>query len=152
MPENNCPCMFAAHVASCSWNTFVCRYCTDNNDIRPLAIMAVSSGVASNVLEFAWKMHLGKWLTTPELVTGFMANVAYSAGFATLCLIPLSSLAFQRIGWSRTAKATPNLLLWAGVPFFLLCVGYQALRQYSFALPLQQPLLVSISVRHLHLL
>jgi ATP/ADP translocase len=125
----------------------VCSYCRKSADIRPLAIMAVSAGVASNVLEFAWKMHLSKWLTTPELITGFMAKVATCAGAATLCLIPLASVAFQHIGWSRTAKATPNLLLAAGVPFFLACVTYQAFKHFNAFVPLQDPLLMGISVR-----
>lgn len=35
-----------------------------------------------------------------------------------------SPLLFERMGWKGVASATPNFMLWAGVPFFAGCVVY----------------------------
>ena len=38
-----------------------------------------------------------------------------------------SPLLFEKLGWKGVASATPNFMMWAGVPFFAGCVLYNAL-------------------------
>lgn len=35
-----------------------------------------------------------------------------------------SPLLFDRVGWGGVANATPNFMLWAGLPFFAGCIAY----------------------------
>ncbi len=35
-----------------------------------------------------------------------------------------SPLLFDRVGWRGVANATPNFMLWAGLPFFAGCIAF----------------------------
>ena len=59
----------------------------------------------------------------------------------------LAPSAFKLLGWRKTAKATPNFLLFAGAPFFLACTTFQAMSHYQIATSLAKPLLLALAVR-----
>ena len=35
-----------------------------------------------------------------------------------------SPVLFDRVGWRGVAQATPNFMLWAGLPFFAGCIAF----------------------------
>lgn len=123
-----------------------CRYCWSNASIRCLAIMGIAQGLASNTLEYAWKLHLSQFCPTSQEFTSFLGDVASYTGVVTVMMMLVAPTCFKLLGWRRTARATPNFLLYAGVPFFLMCIAYQVLMRIPSFNHLAQPMLLTLSV------
>ena len=79
--------------------------------------------------------------------TAFLGDVASYTGVVTVGLMLLAPSMFKLLGWRRTARATPNFLLYAGGPFFLLGTTYQAITHYRLLLGVAGPLLLGLTVR-----
>ncbi|KAL6780185.1 AAA3 [Auxenochlorella protothecoides x Auxenochlorella symbiontica] len=92
--------------------------------IRCLALLAISQGITSNLLDLAWKHHLHRLATTPAAYSAILGDTAMWTGIVTGSLMLLSPTLFARLGWEGVAKTTPRLMLYAGTPFFLGCIGY----------------------------
>jgi TLC ATP/ADP transporter len=123
-----------------------CRYCWQEPSIRLLAAMGIAQGLASNTLEYAWKLHLSAFVSDPSQFASFLGAVSTYSGLITLALLPLASLSFSTLGWRTTARATPTLLLLVGGPFFGSCAAYQALHLWGPGTAATQPLLAAIAV------
>lgn len=50
-----------------------------------------------------------------------------------------SPLLFDRVGWGGVANATPNFMLWAGLPFFAGCIAYTFMAGESWGPGLGMP-------------
>lgn len=109
--------------------------------------MAVAQGLCTNLLEYAWKINLQLYCPNSAAFTAFMGDVASFTGVVTVAMMFAAPSAFRFLGWRRTARATPNLLLFAGSPFFILCIMYQAMSLYGLLQPYTQPILLTLSVR-----
>lgn len=125
----------------------LCRYCWTNSSIRCLAIMGIAQGLASNTLEYAWKLHLSQFCPTSQEFTSFLGDVASYTGVVTVMMMLVAPTCFKLLGWRRTARATPNFLLYAGVPFFFMCIAYQVMVQMPRFGHLAQPMLCTLAVR-----
>ena len=79
--------------------------------------------------------------------TAFLGDVASYTGVVTVGLMLLAPSMFKLLGWRRSARATPNFLLYAGGPFFLLGTTYQAITHYRLLLGVAGPLLLGLTVR-----
>lgn len=130
-----------------SYHVLACRYCWSDASIRCLAIMGIAQGLASNTLEYAWKLHLSQFCPTPQAFTSFLGDVASYTGVVTVLMMLVAPTCFKLLGWRRTARATPNFLLYAGVPFFLMCIAYQVMMRMAKFTPLAQPMLSALAVR-----
>eukprot|EP00892_Ulva_mutabilis_P007048 jgi/Ulvmu1/4715/UM002_0446.1 len=122
------------------------RYCWTNANIRCLAIMGIAQGLASNTLEYAWKLHLSQFCPTSQAFTSFLGDVASYTGVVTVMMMLVAPTCFKLLGWRRTARATPNFLLYAGVPFFIMCITYQVMMRMPNFAHLAQPMLFALAV------
>jgi len=100
------------------------RFLIASKQVRCLALMAMSQGIATNLLEVAWKNHLHMLHPSPQAYAAFMGNVAMWTGIVTGSLMVCSPLLFERLGWRGVAGATPRFMLLTGVPFFIGCVAW----------------------------
>lgn len=91
--------------------------------IKCLAVMALSQGVCTSLLEFAWKAELRRLLPTPALFNAFMGDVAMWTGLVTGGMMFVSPYLFTKIGWRGVASASPTILLYGGVTFFLAALA-----------------------------
>lgn len=94
--------------------------------IRCLAVMALAQGITTRLLEVSWKHYLHKLHASPAAYAAFLGDTAMWTGIVTGTLMFTSPMLFDRIGWRGVASATPTFMLWAGVPFFLGCIAYNA--------------------------
>lgn len=131
-------------MADVSW---ACRYCWTNASIRCLAIMGIAQGLASNTLEYAWKLHLSQLCPTSQEFTSFLGDVASYTGVVTVMMMLVAPTCFKLLGWRKTARATPNFLLYSGVPFFVLCIAYQVMVKMAQFDHLARPMLCTLAVR-----
>lgn len=92
--------------------------------IRCLAVVALSQGITSNLLDLAWKHHLHRLAVTPGAYSAVLGDTAMWTGMVTGGLMLLSPTLFGALGWEGVAKATPRVMLLAGTPFFLGCIAY----------------------------
>nr|BBG40173.1 hypothetical protein [Parachlorella kessleri] len=92
--------------------------------IRCLAVMALSQGITCNLLDLTFKHHLHKLHTSPAAYSAFLGDTAMWTGIVTGSLMFSSPLLFEKLGWKGVASATPNFMMWAGVPFFAGCILY----------------------------
>lgn len=92
--------------------------------IRCLAVVALSQGITSNLLDLAWKHHLHRLAVTPGAYSAVLGDTAMWTGMVTGGLMLLSPTLFGALGWEGVAKATPRVMLLAGTPFFLGCITY----------------------------
>lgn len=88
--------------------------------------MAIAQGLCTNLAEFAWKSHLRVLHPTPQAFSMFMGDVATWTGIITVGMMVLAPTAFKTLGWRRTARATPDFMLWVGGAFLIACGVYQA--------------------------
>lgn len=92
--------------------------------IRCLAVMALAQGITTNLLDLAWKHYLHKLASTPAAYSAILGDTAMWTGIVTGTLMFASPALFDRMGWRGVASATPNLMMWGGLPFFAGCVAY----------------------------
>lgn len=92
--------------------------------IRCLALLAVSQGVTSNLLDLAWKHHLHRLAATPAAYSAILGDTAMWTGIVTGSLMFVSPSLFRRLGWEGVAKATPRVMLFVGTPFFMGAIVY----------------------------
>ena len=92
--------------------------------IRCLAVMAVAQGITTRLLEVSWKHYLHQLHSTPAAYAAFLGDTAMWTGIVTGTLMLTSPLLFDRIGWKGVASATPNFMIWGGIPFFVGCIAY----------------------------
>jgi len=93
--------------------------------IRCLTIMSLAQGLCTNLMEFAWKSHIGLLFPGPKEFTAFMGDVSMWQGLVTGLLMIATPAMFDKMGWAGVASATPSILLWGGVAFFATCIAYQ---------------------------
>ena len=90
--------------------------------IRCLAVMALAQGITTRVLEVSWKHYLHLLHPSPVEYAAFLGDTAMWTGVATGVLMVVSPLLFDLMGWKGVASATPNIMLFGGIPFFTACV------------------------------
>jgi ATP:ADP antiporter, AAA family len=127
--------------------TMMFRYCLNTASVRCLATMAIAQGLCTNLLEYAWKIHLQMYCPTSSSFTAFLGDVASLTGIVTVGMMLLAPTAFKVLGWRKTARATPTLLLFAGAPFFVACAVFQAMARFNLGSAFTKPLLLALSVR-----
>lgn len=91
--------------------------------ITNLAILVVSYGVSHRLFEFAWKGQLRALFPTAAAYQGVLADVSIATGWATISLMLLGKLVFQKFGWVAAAMATPLAMLLSGACFFFMSLA-----------------------------
>lgn len=101
--------------------------------IRCLAIMAASQGLASNVFQVAWKGQLRLLYPDPAKYSAFMGDVASAAGLVTIFFMLCAPVLFNRLGWRGAASFAPRAMLGLGSIFFLgaICATWLSLEVRS---------------------
>jgi AAA family ATP:ADP antiporter len=112
--------------------------------------MAIAQGLCTNLLEYAWKVHLQMYCPTSSSFTAFLGDVASLTGVVTVGMMLFAPTAFKTLGWRKTARATPTLLLIAGAPFFVACAVFQAMAKFNVGTAFAKPFLLALSVRSVH--
>jgi len=92
-------------------------YVAASPQVRCLAVMSMSQGVCSSLLEFAWKSELRRLHPDPASFSAYLGDVATCTGAATVALMIVSPWLFSRVGWRGVASVNPRLLSTAGVAF-----------------------------------
>jgi len=110
-----------------------------NPALSALAVMSVAQGVATNLLEVAWKSELRVLYPQPAAYSAFMGDVASICGLCTATMMLVSPYLFSRIRWSQMANITPKILISGGTVFFLAAIArvyfgvYNAGTQFALA-------------------
>ena len=86
--------------------------------IRNLAVLVVSYGMAHRLFEVAWKGALRAAHPDPGAFAAALGDVSTLTGCATIAMMLLGRVIFQRFGWGAAAAATPTAMLLAGGGFF----------------------------------
>ena len=98
------------------------RFLIKSPQIRCLAIMALAQGITTRILEVSWKHYLHLLHPNPVAYAAFLGDTAMWTGVATGFLMIVSPLLFDLFGWRGVASATPNIMLYGGIPFFTSCI------------------------------
>jgi len=110
-----------------------------NPALAALCVMSVAQGVATNLLEVAWKSELRVLYPQPEAYSAFMGDVASICGLCTAMMMLVSPYLFSIFSWSKMANITPKILISGGTIFFLAAIArvyfgiYNAGTQFALA-------------------
>jgi ATP:ADP antiporter, AAA family len=91
--------------------------------ITNLAILVMSYGISHRLFEFAWKGQLRALFPTPAAYQGVLADVSIATGWATITLMLLGKIVFQKFGWNAAAMATPLAMGVTGACFFFMSLA-----------------------------
>lgn len=97
-----------------------------SSKIRNLAALVVSYGMAHRLFEVAWKGALRAAHPDPGAFAAALGDVSTLTGVATIAMMLLGRVVFQRFGWGAAAAATPAAMLLAGCGFFAASLAAQA--------------------------
>ncbi|CAG9461395.1 unnamed protein product [Pedinophyceae sp. YPF-701] len=122
------------------------RFVTSSPQIRMLAVMSLSQGVCTTLLEFAWKSELRRLHPTPQAFSAFMGDVAAWTGITTVCLMLVSPYFFSKIGWTGVASTSPKLLLYGGTAFFVLATASHAFAPALSSAGFSGPVLAALAI------
>ena len=89
--------------------------------LRNIAFIMIGYCMAINITEVAWKSQLVLIYPSEAEYSLFMGKLSIFYGVATLILAPVTAW-LMRYSWRLTALGTPLLMLFTGLPFFLLAV------------------------------
>ena len=84
------------------------RFVAKSPQVRSLAVMSLSQGVCTTLLEFAWKTELRRMHPTPQAFSAFMGDVASATGLTTVALMAVSPALFRLVGWKGVASVSPR--------------------------------------------
>ena len=110
-----------------------------DQSLAALCVMSVAQGVATNLLEVAWKSELRVLYPRPEAYSAFMGDVASVCGLCTALMMIVSPYLFSIFKWSKMANITPKILISGGSVFFLAAIArvyfgvYNAGTQFALA-------------------
>jgi len=83
-----------------------------------LAILVLSYGITSNIIDLTWKNQIKLYLKNSNDYFLFMSRFSFWTGITTIAFILITKGIVRRFGWFYAAFVTPVILFCTGILFF----------------------------------
>ncbi len=111
-----------------------------------IALLVLTYGVSTNLVEGVWKSKIGKLYPTAEAYTRYMGQFQAYQGIGAILFMIAGSNILRKVSWRAAAMITPLMMLITGGIFFTFIFFDNAIAMYLTGILTSGPLAISVMI------
>jgi AAA family ATP:ADP antiporter len=106
------------------------QYIAASRYIRLITLLILCYGVSINLVEGVWKGQVKLLYPSKNEISAFMGQVQTYTAIASFIAMLTGSIMLRMFSWRFNASATPAIILFTGVPFFIFVIYRDIISDY----------------------